>query len=450
MMSERWLDCLISLRATGAMYYFNDGLGYRLVFVENINNHSPLYFGQQGYIAAMPYNTSVSTLEVYFKKWVQLCIASDSFNRADGVIGSTDGAGCEEGGGSGLAWTDISGTTEISTNVAKFSALGGGVGLSIVDPEITNIYAHVKTTRSAGNVGLVVKYIDDQNHLRIYYDGTNFKIDRVVGGVVTNVASSAATYAAGAYIAVAVDEMGIHAYYNDGVKTHTYIPFPGTANLPLGGTKVGLYSTNTGNSFDDFAVWDLFPILPFPTTTLKVVNCFGDSLTYGLQRYTGALRQALGDAWTTRDCGLPSQDTTMMLARFRLNVIHKSDPYVVILAGVNDIAGDAAAVDIEANLQAMYTDAHDAGKIVIALTIFPWKNSASWSAGRQVVTDAVNTWILATAIDVDYKIDTFTALEDPGAPDCLLAAYDDGTHLHTSWAGAQAAAAAIVAGATFS
>ncbi len=260
----------------------------------------------------------------------------------------------------------------------------------------------------------------------------------------------AATYAAGAYIAVAVDEMNVHCYYNDGVKQITYMTFPGSANLPLGGTKVGLYSTNTGNSFDDFAVWDLFPNLPFPTHTLKVVNCFGDSLTSGLQRYTGALRQALGDAWTTRDSGVPSQDTTMMLTRFNLNVILKSDPYVVILGGINDVAADVAAVDIEANLQAMYTAAHNAGKTVIALTLFPWKNSIYWSAGRQVVTDAVNTWILNTAVDVDYIIDTYTALEDPAAEDCLLAAYDDGSHLHTSWAGAQAAAAAIVAGVPFS
>jgi lysophospholipase L1-like esterase len=46
---------------------------------------------------------------------------------------------------------------------------------------------------------------------------------------------------------------------------------------------------------------------------------------------------------------------------------------------------------------------------------------------------------------VDYQVDAYALLEDPGNPDTLLAAYDDGSHLHLSDAGYAVVADAVIA-----
>jgi len=92
----------------------------------------------------------------------------------------------------------------------------------------------------------------------------------------------------------------------------------------------------------------------------------------------------------------------------------------------NDVIADIAAATIESNLQAIYTALSTAGFTVVSINITPFKGYASWTAGRQTVLDSVNTWISATAIDVDYKLDLYAQLEDPGNADYLLAAYDSG------------------------
>jgi hypothetical protein len=88
---------------------------------------------------------------------------------------------------------------------------------------------------------------------------------------------------------------------------------------------------------------------------------------------------------------------------------------------------------IKANLQAMYTQAHNAGITVVALYISPFKGYPLWTASQQATVDSVNAWIGTTATDVDYRVNTYAPLEDPSRPDYLLADYDaDGTHLTTA------------------
>jgi len=179
------------------------------------------------------------------------------------------------------------------------------------------------------------------------------------------------------------------------------------------------------------------------------VAAMGDSLT-SEGTWVAQLITLIGAGWHAANHGATGQTTTAMAARFTSDIITPGGvEYVVIFGGINDVAADVSAATIEANLQAMYTAAHNASIKVIAVTITPFKGSASWSAPRQAVLDAVNTWILATAINVDYKIDAYTALEDPGVSDTLLAANDSGDHIHLSTVGYQLVGTTIYGGSTF-
>lgn len=175
----------------------------------------------------------------------------------------------------------------------------------------------------------------------------------------------------------------------------------------------------------------------------------GDSLTNSI--YTNKLQTLLGSSWNVINRGLGGDITSRMLRRFNTDVVNSGDAeYVIILGGVNDTiqVGDDAT-QIETNLQAMYTAAHNANIKVVAVKMTPWKSNAYWTAGHQTVTDAVNTWISTTATNVDYIIDAYTALEDPVTPDTLLAAYDSGDGLHLSTAGYELLATTIYNGTTF-
>ncbi len=177
--------------------------------------------------------------------------------------------------------------------------------------------------------------------------------------------------------------------------------------------------------------------------------CVGDSLTAD-GTYVSQLNSSLGATWYVVNMGIGGQTTAQIQARFSLDVLARGGAeYVVVLAGINDVVTDVAAGTIETNLQAMYTAAHNAGLSVVAVTITPFKGFASWSAGRQTVLDTVNTWIMNTATNVEYRVDAYTVLEDPGVADTLLAAYDSGDHLHLSTAGYQLLGTTVYGGATW-
>ncbi|KKP94780.1 MAG: Lipolytic protein G-D-S-L family [Candidatus Moranbacteria bacterium GW2011_GWD2_36_12] len=164
--------------------------------------------------------------------------------------------------------------------------------------------------------------------------------------------------------------------------------------------------------------------------SLNKVNIFqnhqiysmGDSLSNNT--YETSLETLLGTSWNVNSYGVGGNTTTQMLARFSSDVVVADAEYVVVLGGINDVLASISAATIESNLQAMYTAAHNNGSKVVAVTITPFKTHTSWTSGFQTVVDTVNTWIMNTATDVDYKIDAYSALENPSVPDTLLASYD--------------------------
>lgn len=171
------------------------------------------------------------------------------------------------------------------------------------------------------------------------------------------------------------------------------------------------------------------------TTLPSRIFCMGDSIT-NFGYYETQLNSLIGNNWIVANYGVSGNTTTQMLARFQQQIINPGCvDYVIIMGGVNDLAASATATAIEANLQAMYNMAHNAGIKVIAMTVTPWKGSASWTIGKQIEQDALNAWILANPTNVDYVIDAYTQLVDPDVANTLLPAYDSGDHIHPNQTG---------------
>ena len=182
------------------------------------------------------------------------------------------------------------------------------------------------------------------------------------------------------------------------------------------------------------------------------IYTIGNSLTYssGLGTYQNYLKSLLTIPWEITNDGVAGNTTAQILTRYRGTIIDPGDAeYVIIEGGVNDVIQGVSAIPIQNNLQAMYNLAKANGIKVVALNIFPFKGNVNWTSTKQSTLDSVNNWIATTATNIDYKIDTYSKLEDPSNLDQLLPAYDDGAHLHLTVAGYDSVGAAINAGATF-
>jgi lysophospholipase L1-like esterase len=171
------------------------------------------------------------------------------------------------------------------------------------------------------------------------------------------------------------------------------------------------------------------------TTLPSRIYCMGDSITnFGF--YETQLNTLLGNDWVVANYGISGNTTTQMLARFQQEIVNPNCvDYVIIMGGVNDLAASANATSIQANLQAMYDMAHNAGIKVIAMTVTPWKGSASWTSTKQIQHDALNAWILANPTNVDFVINAYEQLVDPVVAYTLLPAYNSGDSIHPNQTG---------------
>jgi len=140
----------------------------------------------------------------------------------------------------------------------------------------------------------------------------------------------------------------------------------------------------------------------------------GDSITQGW-KIEGPEGSFPGKPYINR--GIGGQTTPQMLVRFRQDVVELRPKVVVILAGINDIAGNTGAEtleQIEDNLASM-ADLATANHIRVVLCSvmpafdFPWK--PGMTPAPKVL--ALNAWIKAYAAEKDYVyVDYHTAMKD--------------------------------------
>lgn len=183
-------------------------------------------------------------------------LASDSFASAFGTtdgLGHVDAASTVAAGGSGVTWTQQVGTWQTSGGVANASALSGGKAIATVPLSTADFFAIVDLTRpSAGSCGIVARYTDSSNYLICYTDGTNLKLDQVVSGSTTNLISAAVTYGAGKKAILMLDGTSARIWYSTGPSVH--VGTSSSINAALTAANAGLYTTDTGNTFDNFHV----------------------------------------------------------------------------------------------------------------------------------------------------------------------------------------------------
>jgi lysophospholipase L1-like esterase/negative regulator of genetic competence, sporulation and motility len=170
--------------------------------------------------------------------------------------------------------------------------------------------------------------------------------------------------------------------------------------------------------------------ITYPREKIHQVYCLGNSITHN-GTYEFQLNALLGSEWYVNNEGINGNITAQMYARLNKDILDLGDAeYVVVMGGVNDVAKNIHADQIETNLQSIYTTIHNASAKIVAVTITPFKGCAVWSVMKQASLDSVNTWILNTATNVDYRVNVYTVLEDPNNADQLLPEYNsDWVHL---------------------
>jgi hypothetical protein len=232
------------MRATGMFYFIKGGTfkDWTLLYVSYTGSAA----GYPGIVCNNAANTAFYAMNprVPRQLYIPKPMMSDGMSAA-----TTDGLGnAENNGASGQVYTNV-GTWGVAGGVRSCSALVGGVGFSYLNCQSTNVIMDAVCTRSAGVTGMVARYVDSQNYLIAYLDGTNAKLDQVVAGGTSNLITAAVTYGAAFVLRLVLDGTSARLFYNNlAVSTVGTTPAAGSMNH-------GLYTTDTGATFDNFCIW---------------------------------------------------------------------------------------------------------------------------------------------------------------------------------------------------
>jgi len=248
-------DIAVILRApAGAFYLIRGGIyaAWTLAWLNTIRAAANVYPG----IITNSATFTADEIGIRTTRWLPTPLLSDGFG---GTFGTSDGLGHAEGvtgglgsGGGGVAWTAQIGTWANAAGVCGATALAGGIAIATAETTKADVLHSAKCTRSAGNVGVVVRYADADNYVYAIHNGTNALLVKRVATVETTLINAAATYAAGAVLRVIPDGTSFDLFYNN-AKIGTTQTISDAALQT--GTAHGLYTSNTGNTFDDAQAW---------------------------------------------------------------------------------------------------------------------------------------------------------------------------------------------------
>ena len=238
------------MRAAGAYYFVKGGAytNWTLLFLVALGSGATVYPG----IANANAVDTHSFVRIPARLWLPTPAAYDSFTRANGAIGTSETSGPDGAAQPCTArtWNNRVGTTQIATNKASASALTGGIAIATVDTGITDTVMQGTLTSAGDEVGLVLRYVDADNYVRVEHDGTNAMLIKRLATVETTVITAAVALGAGA-VEVHADGTAFDLFLNN-----AQVGTAGTisdAALQTG-TEQGLFSTNVGNTQDAFLV----------------------------------------------------------------------------------------------------------------------------------------------------------------------------------------------------
>lgn len=353
----------------------------------------------------------------------------------------------------GQGVTDMVVPSDLYIPATLVSGLTVSGTINVADAGKVNVLAVAGLTRAGGEIGIITRYTDANNYVRTYHDGTNVKIDKVVAGVTTNVASVAKTYSAGADLEVVWHETTIRVYYNGNQLNNDGYTISDAALQT--GTQVGVYSTNAGNSvttdFECFARGTGGEHAALKTSVIrpqsrKLIVFDGDSLTSGLnltipETYPYKVLDTEGRAnYDGYNLGVSGQYATQIAADLATQVLPLtgvwSQNYYVLWAGTNDLTDGASAADTYASLTSTIQAAKAAGFAVRVLTMIKRGTSGPLETKRQ----AYNALIVANTAGADVVIDVGALAE---FQDVTNATYYQPDQTHITAAGATVIANAV-------
>ena len=261
---------LFVLRETGAHFLIKGGVytDWTLLWVD-ANGTAAVFAGLSNYNA--------SGTQEYFRVptelWTPTPLASDSFDRADSIsLGNTDGAGAEESGGSGLAWTkSTGGAYDLDLLVIENNALvstdptGGRSAVATMDAGSSDVLVQTSLTANAW-ASLVLRWQDSSNHWNLEVNSSNkFTLYEVATSWTQRAQATPTINAGTAYdVVVVLDDETITCYLDAG-------PWPipsvrisyGSASSHKTNTVHGVWldDANGGNEpkTDNFIVWPRNP-----------------------------------------------------------------------------------------------------------------------------------------------------------------------------------------------
>lgn len=244
--------------AAGAFWFVKRGSGneWQLVHYDETGNEATLYAA----LANLDGTHQVSNMQMVEALWLPSPLASETFNRANSAsLGSTDGAGtAEANGGSGLAWSQVSGAMQISTNRLMLSGAAPGLpqaAISVVDAASADVLIRASINVAAGEAttSVVFRYTDNNNFWVANFATGAATIAEIAAGTSTTRATGAVITAGVRDIEVIVD--GLRAILRvDGANYLAYgMPAAATAQLA---TKHGIRLAGATAYCDNFVIFN--------------------------------------------------------------------------------------------------------------------------------------------------------------------------------------------------
>jgi acetyl esterase/lipase len=211
-------------------------------------------------------------------------INSDSFNRSNGTVGSTDLA---NGGGvsPSQAWTTAGGSWDIVSNAARPTTLDSNAKYAVIysgSPTHLATVAIVTLPGASSVQGVVAGYIDSNNMLRFFVDSSGAgTFQAVVNGTATTLHSfNAGTFAAGNLLTIVVQSNRYTVRRTVGTTSTDLASGNAKSASPIGsaveslnlgtmsgGTFVGMYSSGANaTTLDSFQVSGVDGVSRFKAT----------------------------------------------------------------------------------------------------------------------------------------------------------------------------------------
>lgn len=224
--------------------------------VDSVDNTGYLYIG-----VGMGSNSSFKVYKIYYEQnhFMIGSSVSDTFDRADGILGTTDGlAQADINSGSGFEWIEQVGSFNISNSAARAATLTNGTAIATVEDIAPDQIILCKTTQSSGRVGIIIRYVDANNYIAAYYDGTNAKLEKVINGNATQVGVSITSNSKiDVMLKVLIKDTEIMMYYGDYGMSTTGLYTIDDLIFSLA-TKFGVYSTSTENTIKNFVAYNIY------------------------------------------------------------------------------------------------------------------------------------------------------------------------------------------------